>query len=134
MGQLDEYGKNLVRVAAGGFFTDSGPTVCFEFGPGAGNARIDRTIAGQVAVEIESRVPKQIRGALVDLVLHPYPKKLLVLLPAYIGNPLTAENQARAILSRFLEPGTYRIVCATNDLDESIRLIRNAVIELGVEL
>ena len=37
-----------------------------KFGPGAGTARVDGTVAGRVAVEIESRVPKQLRGALLD--------------------------------------------------------------------
>jgi hypothetical protein len=48
-----------------------------ERGPSAGSARIDGTVAGMVAVEIKSRVPKQVRGALLDLIMHSFTKKLL---------------------------------------------------------
>src|SRR6185295_2447847 len=108
MGELDNLGKKLMRVAAGDLFTDDGPSVSFEFGPKAGRARIDGTVGGLVAIEIESRVPKQIRGAMVDLVMHPFERKLLLLLPIYIGNPTTAVNQARVVLGRFLQPDTFR--------------------------
>src|SRR5688500_10136134 len=104
MGDLETLGKNLMRLAVGELFTDSRDSSCFSFGPGAGTARIDGTVAGKVAVEIESRVPKQIRGALVDLIMHPYAAKFLLLVPAYVGNTETAVAQAEAILGRFL-PG-----------------------------
>src|SRR5687768_4510296 len=35
----------------------------------------------EVAVGIESRSERQIRGALVDLFVHPAPKKLLIIVP-----------------------------------------------------
>ena len=62
MGDLDKLGKELMRRAAGPLFVDDGPSVRFDFGPEAGSARIDGTVAGIVAAEVESRVPKQIRG------------------------------------------------------------------------
>lgn len=134
MGKLDDLGKKLMRHAAGPLFVDDGLSIWFDFGPEGGGARIDGTVAGLVAVEIESRVPKQVRGALVDLVMHPYPKKLLLLLPVYTGNPKTAVNQTRIILGPFLEPAAFRVVCVTEDLDESIRAIQSALGDLGVEV
>jgi hypothetical protein len=134
MGKLDALGKMLMRHAAGDLFVDDGASVCFDFGPEAGSARIDGTVAGVVAVEIESRVPKQVRGALMDLLIHPYPKKLLLLLPFHIGNPKTAVNQAQIILGRFLKPSAYRVVCTTEDSDASIAAIRSALRELGVKV
>lgn len=134
MGELDDTGKKLLRAAAGPLFTSDGPSVTFSFGPGAGTARIDGTVAGRVAVEIESRVPKQIRGALLDLILHPYPCKLLVLLPVYTGNIDTAVRQATVILRRFVEPACFRVVVVQHSVDESLAAVRVALAELGVDL
>jgi hypothetical protein len=134
VGNIDKLGKELMRQAAGPLYVDDGPSISFDFGPEAGSARIDGTVGGLVAVEIESRTPKQVRGALVDLVMHPYPKKLRLLLPVYTGNPTTAVNQAHCVLGRFLDSDVFRIVCVTGDLDGSIRAIRTALGELGIQL
>jgi hypothetical protein len=134
MGEIDRLGKKLMATAAGALYADEGPSVRFEFGPGAGTATIDGTVAGTVAVEIESRVPKQIRGALVDLIMHPYPKKLLLLIPIHSGNPKTAVNQAEVILRRFVGSDNCRVVCVTDDIEGSVGSIRAALAELGVHL
>jgi hypothetical protein len=133
MGTHHDLGESLMRLAVGSLFSTRSASVTFEFGPGAGIARIDGTVADTVAVEIESRVPKQIRGALLDLILHPYPKKLLLLLPVYTGNPTTALRQAEVILGRFVQKDAFRVVAASQDLDESIQRIRLALKELGVD-
>src|SRR5262249_41093420 len=57
-------GKNLMSRAAGSLFVADGPSVRLDFGPEAGSATIDGTVANFVAVEIESRGPKQACGAL----------------------------------------------------------------------
>jgi hypothetical protein len=49
-----------------------------------GVAVIDGTVEGTVAVEFESRESKTVRGAILDLLLHPFPQELPVLLPAHI--------------------------------------------------
>lgn len=133
-GDFDRLGKSLMQQAAGSLYVKEGPSVSFSFGPEAGKARIDGTVAGVVAVEIESRALKQVRGALLDLLLHPYPKKLLLILPVYAGNAATAVKQAQAILGRFLKTDVYRVVCVTDDLEESIEAIRAALRELGVSV
>lgn len=76
----DEYGKRVMRQAVGSDFVDCGAAVYIDYGVG-GPARIDGAIGDEVAVEIESRVSKQVRGAVLDLVCHRCPKKLLVLCP-----------------------------------------------------
>jgi hypothetical protein len=135
MGDYDRIGKELLRRAARTLYHDAGPSVCFEFGPGAGGAHIDGTVAGLVAVEVESRTPKQFRGALLDLILHPYPKKLLLLLDAYIGNRDIAVKQACAILGRFLEPTAFRVlVIGADNLEAATGAIRTALSELGVPI
>ena len=134
MTDYDDIGKRMMRLAVGELFVDSGPSVGIQFGHGAGTARIDGVVADLVAVEIESRVPKQIRGAMLDLVLHACPRKLLVLMPGYIGNPEIIVNQSNTILGRFLEPNTFRVVLITDDLEASISKVRTALADLGVEL
>ena len=56
-------------------------------------ASVDATVGGDIAVEVESRVSKQVRGAVLDLMCHPYPKKLLILLPVHMSNPETTAQQ-----------------------------------------
>jgi hypothetical protein len=131
VGEYDNIGKHLLRLAAGERFTDSGPSVSIDFGPGAGRAAIDGTVAGIVAVEVESRVPKQVRGALIDLILHPYEKKMLLLIPVHTGNPNIIFQQAQNILGRFVDAAAFRVVMATDDPNESVRRIRTALVELG---
>jgi len=134
MGELDSAGKILLHRAAGSLFSSDGPSVTFSFGPNAGTAKIDGTVAGTVAIEIESRVPKQIRGALLDLILHPYPSKLLVLLPVDIGNASTAVRQSEIILGHFLKPERFRVVVVQGSYEESLAAIRDALLQLGVDL
>jgi hypothetical protein len=130
MGKHADLGVELLRLAAGPLFIDSGPSVRIEFGPGAGFARIDGTVADLVAVEVESREPKQVRGAILDLLLHPLPRKLLVLLPVHTRD--STPTQARAILGRFIAEDAFRVVSATTDFDETIRQLREALAEIGV--
>jgi hypothetical protein len=64
-----------------------------------------------VAVEVESRTGKQVRGAVLDLILHRYPKKLLILIPMYIRRQTSDES--RYILGRFINPENFRVVLLT---------------------
>ena len=130
MGEWDALGKSLLRAAAGVAFVESGPTVRIGFGDGAGSARIDGTIGSDIAVEIESRVPKQVRGAVLDLILHPYPKKLLLLLPIHTGNPRTAARPAEVILGRLAPHSRSRVVVLPGDPEQAVRHIRSAIVDL----
>ncbi len=86
MGQHDNYGKRLFRNLLGERWDDSSPERSVdEAGVRAdldGVIRSETTKAIQCAVEIEAKIYKQIRGAILDLALHFAPKKLLVIILA----------------------------------------------------
>ncbi len=98
-------------------------------------ARIDGAV-GDIAIEIESRVSKQVRGALMDLICHTNPKKLLILLPVHMSNPEDTALQCRNILGRFLDRDAFRVIVlrGTGDrpaLEEDAVTVRGALFELG---
>lgn len=140
MGHHDRYGKGLLRDLLGDRYHD-GAACCagrccwvdYETG---GGGQIDGTIDSLVAVEIESRKITQILGALLKLLLHPYPKKLVVLLPAHIDNPALAKQQCEKILGRFLQADDFRVVLASGTghkpQTEDAEIIRNALREWDV--
>ena len=131
----NKYGKLILRKAAGTAYTDSGESVCIYFN-NSGIAKIDGTVGKNIAIEIESRVNKQIRGAILDLILHKYPKKLLVLLPVHMSNPETTINQCNFIMEQFLDVNDFRVVLLKghgNDyrLDVDPQIVKNALKELS---
>lgn len=131
----DEYGKQVLRHAAGSAFTDWGESLEINYGAG-GPARIDGAVNREIAVEVESRTSKQVRGAVLDLICHRYPKKLLVLLPVHIHDPAVAAEQCRFILSKFIDPAKFRVVVLNGsgnhpDLDGDVPLVTQGLAELG---
>ena len=64
-------------------------------------ARIDGIIRNQCAIEVESRTPKQVKGALVDLLFHPLDKKLLILVPTKELNPIYVSPMIKQILNTY---------------------------------
>ncbi len=64
--QHDEYGKRILRESASETFDTYGTSVGVDYGAGM-PARINGTVSGQVAVEVESRTAKRVRGAVLDL-------------------------------------------------------------------
>lgn len=125
----DQYGKEVFRRAFDSRF-NSAPA-SFSFGVGAGNARIDGVLDECIAVEIESRVSKQVRGALLDIAFHPLQLKLVALIRKY-GNDYT-EAQCRAILKRICPAGSrYEVVSLSgsgqvHDYDKDIETVKLAV-------
>jgi hypothetical protein len=99
----DKYGKSLFEKVAGCTFVDHGNSVKVQYVGGI-TASIDGTVNNECAVEIESRVDKQIRGAVLDLLCHPYPKKLLILLPVHMNNPEKTAIHCKWILEHFKKP------------------------------
>ena len=61
-------------------------------------------------MEIESRTGKQIRGAVLDLMMHPYPKKLLMLIPEHMNSVVKTKVQCDHILDRYLNPDDFEVV------------------------
>lgn len=135
MGQHDDYGKKVLREASREAYIDWGNPVEINYGAGR-PARIDATVSFNIAVEIESRVSKQVRGALLDLICHHYPKKLLILLPVHMSDPEITKAQCENILARFLRKADFRVVLLRGSgdfpsLDFDIQSVREALQDLG---
>jgi hypothetical protein len=130
----DEYGKRVLQAATRRSAL-YGPTVEVHYGAGQ-PARIDATV-DDIAVEIESRVSKQVRGAVLDLICHPHPKKLLLLLPVHMGNPGVTAEQCRNILKRFCPEDSYRVLVLKGSGDdpqlaEDTAIVAAGLAELGI--
>lgn len=134
MGSHDDYGKRVLLRATNGNVIHYGPPVKVYLG--AGIARIDGVVGGDIAIEVESRTSKQVRGAVLDLICHPYPKKLLLLLPVHMNNPQEMAEQCQHIMARFLPPMLFRVLLlrgSGNDPHEEqdAILASDALAELG---
>lgn len=132
----DKYGKDVLRAAFPSEFDSKPLRVHFDAtAKDAGTATIDGRIGCDIAVEIESRASKQVRGALLDLVFHDYPKKLMVIIRAY-GNKYTAA-QCRVILRRLCPGCPFEVVeidgsgvCVEKHFSGDVDKIRAAVARL----
>ena len=127
----DQYGKQVLKNAFGGRFNPKPEPFHFDkINHSAGTARIDGEIDAMVAVEIESRASKQVRGALLDLAFHPHKKKLLVIINKY-GNDITPV-QAQSILGKLCgKHSIFEIVVLRGrgddpHLGEDVKLVKKA--------
>lgn len=135
MGSHDEYGKRVLFLATNGAVELYGPPVEVDLGAGL-PARIDGAVGGNIAVEVESRTSKQVRGAILDLICHPYPKKLLLLLPVHMANPDVTAKQSENILARFVPRDSFRVLLLSGSgddpkEDQDAQLVSGALAELG---
>jgi hypothetical protein len=133
----DEYGKRVLREATKGIAVYYGTPVEISYGSGQ-PARIDATV-GDIAIEIESRVSKQVRGAVLDLICHAHPKKLLVILPVHMSNPEVTADQCRNIMKRFCPENSFRVVVLkgtgeSNRLAEDSAILAAALVDLGASV
>jgi hypothetical protein len=131
----DDYGKRVLYVATDGAAEQYGAAVEVDYGVGQ-PARIDGALTGLIAIEVESRVSKQVRGAVLDLIFHRYPKKLLALLPVHMSNPEVTAAQCRYILGRYCRAEDFRVVVLGGRGDqprlaEDAAAIAQALTELG---
>jgi hypothetical protein len=134
MARHDEYGKHVIREATKGLAALYGPPVEINYGAGR-PARIDATF-GDIAIEVESRVSKQVRGAVLDLICHAHPKKLLVLLPVHMPNPEMTAEQCRNIMKRVCQKNSFRVVVLkgsgdSDRLAEDSTILAAALVDLG---
>lgn len=133
-GAHDDYGKRILQMVAGSSYEAYGPSVEIDYGAGH-PARIDGVVNGNIAVEIESRTAKQVRGAVLDLLHHDAPKKLLVLVPtSYMISEVMAE-QCRKIIGMHADADDFRVVVLKGDGDSSrkrsdVLTVRKALAEL----
>ena len=93
MGIHDEYGKKiLTRVTGQHPSWLNRPERTLKYPHGGMTAELDGVIGEDCVVEIEGLNEKQIRGGILDLVFHPYPKKLLVTIPANLSKNKRRED------------------------------------------
>jgi hypothetical protein len=102
-----EYGYQVLQAATEGRATLNGPPVEIDYGPGP-PAHVCATV-GEIAIEIE-KTEKQIRGAVLDLICHAHPKKLLVLMPDHMTSRGITAEQCRTILKRFCSEGCFCVM------------------------
>ena len=106
----DKYGKSLFKEIYEGNFNPLPTKKPFGINDNeAGTFRIDGILEKEkIAIEIESRANKQVRGALVDLALHPFDKKLLVLIKKY-SNDYTL-RQCKIILEKLTQNKKIEVI------------------------
>jgi len=132
----EAYGKAIMREAAGAAFLDGGAVCSVRFGDDAAGGRIDGVVGNGIAVEVESRTPKQIRGAVLDLLFHPYPCKLLLIIAGHQNNAPQAANQCRYILATWVPPEDFQVVLLSGNgrdrrVAADVALVQQALQALG---
>lgn len=123
----DKYGKELLENIAG--FSSSYNDCRIKYGEKGIGARIDGVIGVDIAIEIESRVSKQIRGAILDLVLHPNPKKLLILIKVHMNNIDITKSQSEFILNKYINKDDFRVIVLDGNGDEKKEISDKKIIE-----
>ena len=98
MGRYEAYAIEVFEATFGDRFDTS--DVIFSIGLEAGTGEVDGIIDGRIAVEIGVGSPKQIRASVLDLILHPLPKRLLVLVDTPSHLTERSVIQAATILGR----------------------------------
>jgi hypothetical protein len=141
----DEYGKKLLAEILGSRWSSTSPQRSIAWGPVRADLDgIIKTPDGKsalCAVEIEAKVYKQIRGAMLDLANHPAPKKLLVIIRAQ--KALGSEDKIRGHCEDvwkeigYDNPGDFKLVVlkGTGKLqapDADKELLVRGLCELGV--
>jgi hypothetical protein len=129
-GGHDRYGKQMLNLAcklAGRSMAAGNCRVVYA----GETASIDACIDSLIAVEVESRTGKQIRGAILDLIHHTAPAKLLVIQPVWNQGQKTAE-MAGDILGRHFERERFRVVVlgTARDLEDDSAMVSKAIVEL----
>lgn len=128
----DSYGKRVLQTAcqmAGDSVAIDGHRIMLCDGV---TCSLDAMLSSGIAVEIESRVNKQVRGAILDLILHPGEAKLMILIPVHMGDTARTTTMCKAIIAR-LSPETP-FMCATlsgtggsERLAEDLALVAEAI-------
>ncbi len=97
MGRFEDYAFEVLSEAFGDRWSRD-DTRLFAYGFDAGQGSVDGMVDGRMAVEIGVGSPKQARSGLLDLVLHPAPLKLLVLVDTPHHPTDRSQRQAQAIM------------------------------------
>ncbi len=99
MGKYQRYAEQVL-VAAFGERWDRNSDTVFSFGKDAGTGEVDGIIDGNIAGEIGVGSPKQVRASVLDLIFHPFPGKLLILVDTPEHETGRSVRQAGAILAQ----------------------------------
>ncbi len=110
MGQHDKYGKEVLKSAFGERVEITGQKTEVQLGNKGRPARIDAVIDGEIAVEIESRTGKQVRGAIIDLLISKHKKMLLILLPVHMSNAEITKAQCKHIFKELNPDKKYEVI------------------------
>lgn len=100
MSSHDSYVKELLGRLLGSQYRRDKDATSVEYAEGS--AQIDGVIVfngDEIAVEIESRTAKQVRGAILDLFFHRARKKLLIIVPEHMYSPQVLKKDAEYILN-----------------------------------
>jgi hypothetical protein len=98
MGKYERLAIGLLESAFGDRFVRDDSRV-YSFGPAAGTGEVSGTLDGQIAIQAAAGSQKQLRGDLLDLMWHPYPYKLLILVDAPKRSTAKAVRQAGEIMA-----------------------------------
>lgn len=114
MGRYEEYALDILEEALGDRFVRSDSRLV-PFGENAGFGEIDGVIDGRIGVEIGVGSPKQVRGGLLDLLWHPSPVKLVVLVDARHRGTTRSLRQVASILAGASTPGAVVRLSGTDN-------------------
>lgn len=129
--------KDLLKEIFADDYKEGGSETVVHYGEGGAIARLDGVINGQkgrISVELERKSAKDIRGALMDLINHDSPMKLLILDPNGPANVEGARKMSVYILNKFVpSPGKYEVLVVDPDWPRSKKVspIEEAAKRLG---
>ncbi|HEY2932087.1 MAG TPA: hypothetical protein VGK99_10090 [Acidobacteriota bacterium] len=136
------YPKQLLRSILGDRWDDSSERRKVDMGGTL--ATLDGVIldkkqnTAQVAVDIEARTEKQIRGAMVDLLFHPAPNKLLIIMPNKNFRVMNVERHCAHVWKQLATDtrDNFRTVIMAGDVSDpdpdDRQTISRSLAELGV--
>jgi len=139
LGVHDHYVKELLEKILGSNYRIEKDYTYVKYAEGS--AQIDGVITfpeDEIAVEIESRTAKQVRGAILDLFFHKARKKLLIIVPEHMHNPQALKKDAEYILNtlRKIRPDIeFKVIILRGSGNnpkrgEDLRILRDAIAEL----
>ena len=139
MGLHDHYVKELLENILGSNYRTEKDYTYVKYAESS--AQIDGVITfpeDEIAVEIESRTAKQVRGSILDLFFHRARKKLLIIVPEHMHNPQALKKDAEYILStlRKIRPDIeFKVIILRGSgnnpkQNEDLRILRDAITEL----
>lgn len=133
MGKYERIAFDLLESALGDRFVRDDSRI-FSFGPDAGTGEVDGTIDGQIAVQIGAGSQRQIRGDLLDLMWHPLPLKLLVLVDSQQHSAATPLRQSATIMARSrLHGAVVRLAGTPSEPLVDVDLLAGAGVRGGVD-